>query len=123
MQYPFICWAGIFSTKRIAFERKEGTASMEGYKHFNYMASLLMVMIVMVIYIFNPKRKTNEMDGKLILEIMIYVILWQDIVTEWGKKPDNEKDFNAFHKAMQAAAFYQRGQLKYKVNMLQTVCN
>jgi len=58
------------------------------------------------------KRKLNRMSEK---EKRI-----QDIVTEWGKKPDNEKDFNAFHKAIQAAAFYQRGQLKYKVNMLQS---
>eukprot|EP00112_Aurelia_sp_Birch-Aquarium-sp1_P014219 Seg3055.2 transcript_id=Seg3055.2/GoldUCD/mRNA.D3Y31 product="Kinesin-like protein KIF28P" protein_id=Seg3055.2/GoldUCD/D3Y31 len=44
----------------------------------------------------------------------------QDIVTEWEKKPQEQQDFTAFHKAIHAAAFYQRGQLKYKVNMLQS---
>eukprot|EP00794_Sanderia_malayensis_P019281 gene19281-21207_t len=44
----------------------------------------------------------------------------QDLVTEWGKKPQAEQDFNAFYQAIQAAAFYQRGQLKYKVNLLQS---
>jgi len=42
----------------------------------------------------------------------------QSLVTEWGKSPT--KDFDGFHRAMQAAAFYERGKLKYKVNMLKS---
>lgn len=42
----------------------------------------------------------------------------QNLVEEWGKKP--EKDFDAFHRAIHAAAFYERGRLKYKVNLLQS---
>jgi len=42
----------------------------------------------------------------------------QDVVTNWGKKPDAEKNFDAFYKEISAAAFYERGKLKYKVNLM-----
>lgn len=42
----------------------------------------------------------------------------QDVVTEWGNK--TEKDYDAFHRAMYAAAFHERGKLKFRVNLLQS---
>lgn len=44
----------------------------------------------------------------------------KDVVEEWGKKNDSEKNFDAFHRAVHAAAFHERGKLKYKVNLLQS---
>ena len=40
---------------------------------------------------------------------------------EWGKKPKEEQSFEAFHRAISAAAAHQGGKLKYKVNMLMGV--
>ncbi|XP_068725304.1 kinesin-like protein KIF28 [Montipora capricornis] len=42
----------------------------------------------------------------------------QDLCEEWGKKPPEEQSFEAFHRAVSAAAAHQSGKLKYKVNML-----
>lgn len=42
----------------------------------------------------------------------------QNLVTEWGNKP--EKEFDGFHRAMHAAAFHERGKMKYRVNLLQS---
>ncbi|XP_065676074.1 kinesin-like protein KIF28 [Hydra vulgaris] len=44
----------------------------------------------------------------------------QDLVNEWANKDEKEKEFAAFHRAVQTAAFYERGKLKYKVNLLQS---
>lgn len=42
----------------------------------------------------------------------------QELCEEWGKKPKEEQSFEAFHRAISAAAAHQGGKLKYKVNML-----
>ena len=42
----------------------------------------------------------------------------QNVVTEWGKKTD--KDYDGFHRAVSAAAFHERGKMKYRVNLLQS---
>lgn len=42
----------------------------------------------------------------------------QDLCEEWEKKPPEEQSFEAFHRAISAAAAHQGGKLKYKVNML-----
>jgi len=42
----------------------------------------------------------------------------QELCEEWGKKPPEEQSFEAFHRAISAAAAHQGGRLKYKVNML-----
>merc|ERR1712168_812292 len=42
----------------------------------------------------------------------------QNLVTEWGKK--TEKDYDGFHRAVSAAAFHERGKMKYRVNLLQS---
>eukprot|EP00111_Clytia_hemisphaerica_P009015 TCONS_00026419-protein len=44
----------------------------------------------------------------------------KNVVEEWGKKDEKDKNFDAFHRAMHAAAFHERGKLKYKVNLLQS---
>ncbi|XP_031552052.1 kinesin-like protein KIF28P [Actinia tenebrosa] len=45
----------------------------------------------------------------------------QDLCEEWGKKPPAEQQFDAFHRAISAAANYQSGRLKYRIHMLTTV--
>lgn len=40
----------------------------------------------------------------------------QNVVTDWGKK--TEKDYDGFHRAVSAAAFHERGKMKYRVNLL-----
>jgi len=45
----------------------------------------------------------------------------QDLCDEWGKKPPNEQQFDAFHRAVSAAANYQSGRLKYRIHMLTSV--
>lgn len=42
----------------------------------------------------------------------------QDLCEEWAKKPPEEQSFEAFHRAVAAAAAYQSGKLKYRVNLL-----
>lgn len=42
----------------------------------------------------------------------------QDLCTEWAKKPKEEQSFEAFHRAVSAAAAHQYGRTKYKVNTL-----
>ena len=42
----------------------------------------------------------------------------QDLVTEWEGKTDAEKQFEPFHRAVHAAAFHERGKLKFRVNLL-----
>ena len=48
-------------------------------------------------------------------------LVFQNVVDEWGKKEDKDKNFESFHRAIHAAAFHERGKLKYKVNLLQSV--
>ena len=45
----------------------------------------------------------------------------QDLCTEWAKKPKEEQSFEAFHRAVSAAAAHQYGRTKYKVNTLMVV--
>ena len=52
---------------------------------------------------------------KLLLEKENHI---KELVTEWGKKA--KKDYNGFYRAMHAAAYHQRGTLKFKVNLLQS---
>ena len=51
----------------------------------------------------------------------MFFYLGQDLCEEWGKKPKEEQTFEAFHRAISAAAAHQGGRLKYKVNMLMGV--
>lgn len=37
-----------------------------------------------------------------------------------GEKRTIARNFDAFHRAVHAAAFHERGKLKYKVNLLQS---
>mgnify|MGYP001795955545 CR=1 FL=1 len=57
-----------------------------------------------------------------IAQVNYNVRLWtQQLCDEWGKKPQEEQKFDAFHRAVSAAAFYQSGRLKYRINMLSSV--
>ena len=70
------------------------------------------------------KGEISQLNSELILYKRRYNRLLekekriQNVVTEWGKK--TEKDYEGFHRAMHAAAFHERGKMKYRVNLLQS---
>jgi len=42
----------------------------------------------------------------------------QDLVTAWEKKPPADQNYVKFHQEMKAAAFHERGKMKFRVNQL-----
>lgn len=57
----------------------------------------------------------------LCLSVLFKTFFRQDLCTEWAKKPKEEQSFEAFHRAVSAAAAHQYGRTKYKVNTLMVV--
>ena len=63
----------------------------------------------------------NDVDILCLFVLFLIFFFLQDLCTEWAKKPKEEQSFEAFHRAVSAAAAHQYGRTKYKVNTLMVV--